>query len=52
MQELRDVDEQVNAFIKANNVIKKVISVSDTNTTDGTGATIGMIRVVAYEASG
>jgi hypothetical protein len=51
MQELRDLDEQVNAFIKANNV-KKVFSVSDTNTTDGTGATIGMIRVVAYEASG
>ena len=51
MQELRDLDEQVNAFIKAKNV-KKVLSVSDTNTTDGTGATIGMIRVVAYEVSG
>jgi hypothetical protein len=51
MQELRDLDEQVNAFVKAKNV-KKVISVSDTNTTDGTGATIGMIRVVAYEVSG
>jgi len=49
MQELRDLDEQVNAFIKAKNV-KKVFGVSDTNTTDGTGATIGMIRVVAYEA--
>jgi hypothetical protein len=51
MQELRDVDEQVNTFIKENNV-KKVISVSDTNTTDSTGATIGIIRVIAYEESG
>jgi len=48
MQGLRDLDDHVNAFITAKSV-KKVCAVSDTNTTDGTGATIGMIRVVAYE---
>jgi hypothetical protein len=51
MQELRDLDEQVNTFIKGNNV-KKVFSVSDTNTIDDRGATIGMIRVVAYSEKG
>jgi len=49
MKELRDLDEQVNWFIAANGV-KKVISVSDTATTDNTGATIGLIRVLAYES--
>ncbi|UCG21578.1 MAG: hypothetical protein JSU80_03045 [Deltaproteobacteria bacterium] len=48
MKELDDLDRQVNEFIKENN-IKKVISVSDTCTTDDKGATIGVIRVVAYE---
>jgi hypothetical protein len=48
MQELTDLDEQVNRFIKENN-ITKVISVSDTTTTDDRGATIGMIRVLAYQ---
>jgi hypothetical protein len=38
----------VNKFIDENNV-KKVVSVSDTSTTDDSGATIGLIRVVAYE---
>jgi hypothetical protein len=28
---------------------KKVLSVSDTATTDNTGATIGLIRTVAFE---
>jgi len=47
-QELTQLDEQVNRFILENN-IKQVISVSDTSTTDDKGATIGIIRVLAYE---
>lgn len=49
MKELAALDEQVNRFI-AENGFKKVISVSDTTTTDNTGATIGLIRVLVYEA--
>ena len=49
MKELRALDEQVNRFI-AENGVKKVISVSDTATSDNTGATIGLIRVLAYES--
>ncbi len=48
MQELQQLDEMVNSFLVANNV-KKVISVSDTSSTDDTGETIGLVRVVAYE---
>jgi hypothetical protein len=48
MKELAALDEQVNRFI-ADNKVKKVISVSDTTTTDNTGATIGLIRVLVYE---
>jgi hypothetical protein len=48
MKELYDLDQQVNEFIKENN-INKIISVSDTCTTDDKGATIGIVRVVAYE---
>jgi hypothetical protein len=47
-KELGDLDTVVNQFIADNN-IKKVISVSDTSTTDDSGATIGLVRVVAYE---
>ena len=47
-EELEDIDILVNQFIEKNNV-QKIISVSDTCTTDNTGATIGLIRVVAYE---
>jgi len=47
-QELQALDEQVNQFIKENN-ITNVISVSDEGTTDDSGATIGMIRVIAYK---
>jgi len=47
IKELKDLDEKVNRFIEENN-IKEVISVSDTCTTDNTGATIGLVRVVAY----
>lgn len=48
MKELYDLDQQVNDFIKENN-INTIISVSDTCTTDDKGATIGIVRVVAYE---
>ena len=48
MKELYDLDQQVNDFIKENN-INTIISVSDTCTTDDKGATIGVIRVIAYE---
>ena len=47
-KELYDLDEEVNKFIKDNN-INKIVSVSDTCTTDDKGATIGVIRVIAYE---
>jgi hypothetical protein len=46
--ELEALDAMVNQFIEENKV-KKVVSVSDACTTDDSGATIGMIRVVAYE---
>jgi hypothetical protein len=48
MKELRDLDEQVNRFIVESGV-RKVICVNDTATTDNTGATIGLVRVLAYE---
>ena len=48
MKELYNLDEQVNQFIKENN-INTIVSVSDTCTTDDKGATIGLIRVLAYE---
>jgi hypothetical protein len=48
MKELYDLDQKVNQFIKDNN-INKIVSVSDTCTTDDKGATIGVIRVIAYE---
>lgn len=48
MQELAILDETVNRFITDNGV-KRVVSVSDTPTTDDTGETIGLVRVVAYE---
>jgi hypothetical protein len=48
MKELDDLDNQVNQFIKDNDV-SKIVSVSDACTTDDNGATIGLVRVVAYE---
>ena len=48
MKELKSLDEQVNTFIEKNRV-SKVINVSDTCTSGG-GDTIGIIRVVTYEA--
>ncbi|MFC2035064.1 hypothetical protein ACFLUJ_02955 [Chloroflexota bacterium] len=47
--ELDQLDEQVNKFISEKG-IKKIISVSDACTTDDRGATIGIIRALAYEA--
>ena len=48
VRELEALDEQVNKFVKEKGV-KKILSASDTCTTDANGATIGIIRVVAYE---
>ncbi len=48
MKELDTLDSRVNQFIVENKV-KKVVSVSDTTTTDSSGATIGLIRVLTYE---
>ena len=47
-KELEDLDATVNKFIEEKGV-QKIISVSDAPTTDDTGATIGLIRVLAYE---
>ena len=47
-KELEELDAMVNRFIKENKV-QKVISVSDACTTDDSGASIGLVRVIAYE---
>ena len=47
-KEIEILDDKVNRFI-ADNKVKKVVSVNDTTTTDNTGATIGLIRVLTYE---
>ena len=48
-KELHSLDEEVNVFIKSNNVTK-VISVSDAVLTGVGGETQGVIRVLTYEA--
>lgn len=48
IMELSEIDKTVNTFIEENKV-KRVISVSDAATTDDTGETIGLIRVLCYE---
>ncbi|MBS1237227.1 MAG: hypothetical protein H6R37_471 [Deltaproteobacteria bacterium] len=48
MHELAALDEMVNKFLVEHNV-KRIVSVSDVATTDDTGETIGIIRVVSYE---
>jgi hypothetical protein len=48
MHELAELDEMVNSFI-AKNSVDKVISVSDSPTTDDKGETIGLIRVLCYK---
>lgn len=47
-KELESLDAMVNQFIEDNKV-QKIISVSDAPTSDDNGATIGLIRVIAYE---
>jgi hypothetical protein len=47
-KELHVLDDEVNKFLKDNN-ISKVISVSDAVLTGAEGETQGVIRVVAYE---
>ena len=47
-KELELLDDKVNRFIVENKV-KMVVSVNDTTTTDNTGATTGLIRVLTYE---
>ena len=47
-RELKELDNEVNTFLAENNV-KRLISASDTASTDNTGATIGLVRVIAYE---
>ena len=48
-KELENLDQQVNEFLENQSSVR-VVSVSDTHTTDDNGATIGLIRVMAYEA--
>ena len=48
MQELKALDDLVNEFI-AGHGVRKLISVSDSSTTDDKGETIGLVRVIAYE---
>lgn len=47
-KELDELDSKVNDFIEKES-IKKVISVSDTSTTNVSGGTIGIIRILTYE---
>ena len=47
-EELENLDAAVNRFLEENKV-QQILSVSDTTTTDDNGASIGIIRVVAYE---
>ena len=47
-KELEELDNMVNKFIEENNV-QRIVSVSDACTTDDSGSSIGLIRVVAYE---
>ena len=46
--QLEELDEKVNQFIRENQV-KTIYSVSDSTTSDDSGATIGIIRVMAYD---
>ncbi len=46
-KELEDLDRQVNEFL-AGKSEAELVSVSDMAVTDDRGATIGMVRVVAY----
>lgn len=45
---LEALDQDVSEFLAKEKAVR-VASVSDTHTTDDSGATIGLIRTVAYE---
>ena len=45
---LDSLDQQVNQFVEEVQA-KRVVSISDTHTTDDSGATMGLIRAVTYE---
>ena len=47
-EQLETLDATINQFISENNV-GQIMSVSDTCTTDDTGASIGIIRVLSYQ---
>jgi hypothetical protein len=49
MRELQILDEKVNEFLEQSGATR-VVSVSDAPTTDDKGETIGLVRVVTYEA--
>jgi predicted ATP-grasp superfamily ATP-dependent carboligase len=46
--QLEELDKTVNDFIEKNQV-KTIYSVNDTTTTDDSGSTMGIIRVLAYD---
>ncbi len=46
---LEALDQDVNRFLEEVQA-KRVVAVSDTHTTDDSGATMGLIRVVTYES--
>jgi len=46
--QLEALDAAVNEFIEKNK-IEKIYSVSDATASDGSGTTIGIIRVIAYD---
>ncbi|MEJ2154092.1 MAG: hypothetical protein P8X96_02055 [Desulfobacteraceae bacterium] len=46
---LEALDQEVNRFLEEVQA-KRVVAVSDTHTTDDSGATMGLIRVVTYES--
>jgi hypothetical protein len=45
---LNELDKIINDFFSSN-AVKKVISISDTPTTDNKGETISIIRLIVYE---
>ena len=47
-EEIEELDRQVNRFVEESGV-ENIVSVSDTCTTDDSGSSIGIIRVLAYE---
>jgi len=46
--QLENLDKQVNEFIEKNKV-QTIYSVSDTTTANENGATMGIIRTIAYD---